>query len=228
MTYVMSDIHGRFDEFKTMLKLISFSNDDTLYIIGDVLDRGDSPIKLLQFIMKRDNISLLLGNHELYAILLLPLFTANIREENYAFFVNEKQESLLRVWSHCGAYSTIDEFKKLSSGNKFAVLDYLKKLPYSRELTINGRDFLLAHSYCPALASPPNYAYEDNLKQMTRIDYEKSYFDEKIFVSGHTPTFFEPMATAGKIFSHKQNINVDCGMETLSCLRLEDFAEFYL
>lgn len=228
MTYIMSDIHGRFKEFKIMLKTINFSETDTLYIIGDVLDRGESPIKLLQFVMEQENMHLLLGNHELYAILALPFFTANIKEQNYNFFVTKEHETLLRMWSANGSHTTINEFKKLSLKNKFAVIDYLKNLNYSKELTINSKTFLLAHSYCPALKYPSNLSYKDNLKQIIRIDYEKSYFEDKIFISGHTPTFFEQKAEPGKIFTYKQNINIDCGMNSLGCLRLDDFEEFYL
>ena len=38
--YVVSDIHGEDDRFHKMLKLIRFSKQDTLYILGDVVDRG--------------------------------------------------------------------------------------------------------------------------------------------------------------------------------------------
>ena len=34
-TYVMSDIHGCFDEFMQMLDLINFSSADELYVLGD-------------------------------------------------------------------------------------------------------------------------------------------------------------------------------------------------
>ena len=39
-TYVMSDIHGMADLFKRMLEQIGFSDEDTLYILGDMIDRG--------------------------------------------------------------------------------------------------------------------------------------------------------------------------------------------
>ena len=47
MTYVMSDIHGQYDKYLAMLDKIAFSDDDTLYILGDVLDRGEEPVELL-------------------------------------------------------------------------------------------------------------------------------------------------------------------------------------
>ena len=40
--YVVSDIHGEDDRFHAMLQKINFSKEDTLYILGDVVDRGPS------------------------------------------------------------------------------------------------------------------------------------------------------------------------------------------
>ena len=39
-TYVVSDLHGQYKLFKKGLKEIGFSEDDMLYVIGDVIDRG--------------------------------------------------------------------------------------------------------------------------------------------------------------------------------------------
>ena len=36
----MSDIHGQFDALMKMLEKIQFSDEDELYILGDVIDRG--------------------------------------------------------------------------------------------------------------------------------------------------------------------------------------------
>lgn len=41
MTYAMSDLHGRYDLYIKMLEKINFSEGDTLYILGDFVDRGD-------------------------------------------------------------------------------------------------------------------------------------------------------------------------------------------
>ena len=39
MIYVISDLHGRFDRYQQMLEVIEFTLDDTLYVLGDVIDR---------------------------------------------------------------------------------------------------------------------------------------------------------------------------------------------
>lgn len=67
--YVISDIHGMYGSYKAVMK--ELKKDDELYILGDVIDRGDEGIKILQDIIRRKNnsyvnpkIHFLLGNHE--------------------------------------------------------------------------------------------------------------------------------------------------------------------
>ena len=62
--YVLSDIHGYLNRFTSMLERIGFSDQDTLYILGDVIDRGPEGVRLLEQIRQTPNMILLLGNHE--------------------------------------------------------------------------------------------------------------------------------------------------------------------
>ena len=64
MIYCVSDIHGEILRWKSMLELIRFSDDDTLYVLGDVIDRNPFGIKILQDIMSRPNVHMIVGNHE--------------------------------------------------------------------------------------------------------------------------------------------------------------------
>ena len=52
-TYVMSDIRGQFDAFMEVLELIGFADDDELYILGDVIDRGTKSIECIKWIMEQ-------------------------------------------------------------------------------------------------------------------------------------------------------------------------------
>lgn len=65
MIYVMSDIHGQKRRFDSVMKQINLQPDDTLYILGDVIDRNPDGIKILRQIMAMPNAKMLLGNHEL-------------------------------------------------------------------------------------------------------------------------------------------------------------------
>ena len=64
-TYVMSDIHGCFDELLDMLKKIEFSAEDKLIIAGDYIDRGKQNYEMLKWIEDKPvNVTLLRGNHD--------------------------------------------------------------------------------------------------------------------------------------------------------------------
>ena len=48
MIYVMSDIHGNSRRFNSIMKQINLQPEDTLYILGDVIDRYPDGIKILR------------------------------------------------------------------------------------------------------------------------------------------------------------------------------------
>ena len=48
MIYVMSDIHGRQDRFEDILEQINLKDEDTLYILGDIVDRNPYGIAILK------------------------------------------------------------------------------------------------------------------------------------------------------------------------------------
>lgn len=64
MIYTMSDVHGEYEKYAAMLEKIRFSREDTLFVLGDVVDRGPEPVSVLLDMASRDNVHLLKGNHE--------------------------------------------------------------------------------------------------------------------------------------------------------------------
>ena len=95
MRYVMSDVHGEYELFTALLREIGFSDDDELFIIGDVIDKGDSSVRLLKYVLFKDNIHLSMGNHE-YEF--LKFYYSQIQKDDVDFdavndlclFVNRK------------------------------------------------------------------------------------------------------------------------------------------
>ena len=64
MTYCVSDIHGEAARFTELLDKINFSDSDTLYVLGDVIDRGAHGVEILRRIKDTPNMQMLMGNHE--------------------------------------------------------------------------------------------------------------------------------------------------------------------
>lgn len=92
MLYLISDIHGNLQDFKQILKKIEFDrNKDNLLLVGDVLDREPDGIALLEYIKPNildDSMKLLIGNHELFAIMYLngvlgEEHTKDVLDHNY-------------------------------------------------------------------------------------------------------------------------------------------------
>ena len=65
MIYTVSDLHGCLEDWQTLLDTIHFSDQDTMFVLGDCVDLGPDPIGLLHDMMERPNVFPTLGNHEL-------------------------------------------------------------------------------------------------------------------------------------------------------------------
>ena len=225
MVYVMSDLHGCYEAYVKMLKRISFSKEDILYILGDVVDRGPNGMKILLDIAKRENVILFRGNHDLQAgILLLNLY--RLEEENCPKELIEAYKG----WLSDGGRTTLEEFLMLSEEERETVLKVLKKSLISKEIEVNGKKFLLAHTVPEVdfICDYEEWTEEDYTTG--EPDYEEVYFDDKYIITGHTPTGYIKRNSAGKIWMGNHHIAIDCGAVfsyALGCLCLNTMEEFY-
>lgn len=232
MNYVISDIHGEYEKYIDMLKKINFSDEDTLYILGDAVDRGERPVDVLLDMMSRPNVFPIIGNHELMAYDLLAKLSVEITENNISTHINSDLMKSLLEWQIDGGESTMKQFQKLSKDEREYVLEYLEEFVPYELVKVGKRKFLLVHSGLGNF-SPDKELDDYTLEELTclRADYGKKYFDDDNFfiVCGHTPT----LAISGKaeIFKSENNILIDCGAAfdgRLACLCLDTMEEFYI
>jgi bis(5'-nucleosyl)-tetraphosphatase (symmetrical) len=68
--YAIGDVQGCFASLQKLLQKINFSLDkDRLFLLGDVVNRGDNSLATLAFIKAHsDNISMVLGNHDFHLL----------------------------------------------------------------------------------------------------------------------------------------------------------------
>lgn len=109
MIYVMEDIHGQYDKYISMLEKISFSENDVLFVLGDVIDRGLQGMTILKDMMMRTNVYPILGNHEYMAKTAIPWLMQEITEETVKSIDSEMMQGLIE-WMNVGGSSTIAEF----------------------------------------------------------------------------------------------------------------------
>jgi bis(5'-nucleosyl)-tetraphosphatase (symmetrical) len=69
-TYVVGDLQGCLAPLKCLLKEANFSwEKDTLWLVGDLVNRGPDSLKTLRYIYKhRDSVVCVLGNHDLHLL----------------------------------------------------------------------------------------------------------------------------------------------------------------
>lgn len=55
----MSDLHGQFVLLQLMLNKIQFTDEDELYILGDIMDRGPNSIDIYYFVKAMPNVHMI-------------------------------------------------------------------------------------------------------------------------------------------------------------------------
>lgn len=233
MIYLMSDVHGDYQSFYKMTTKINFASEDNLYILGDVIDKGDDNLRLLDFIRKSENMTLIKGNHE------------------YLFERYLQGTISAELWDACGGSVTRAEVDQLSENEKEDYLVFLKSLPVYKILTVNGEKYFLTHSGYNAdydVLDPATGLIDikASVDQAVAVDQERYLFsndihyllaiirfDKKIIV-GHYPTLLLPEHGRATIYHGEKYIDIDTGNERrneggrLACLRLDDGKEFYV
>ena len=145
MVYVMSDIHGCSEKYRAMLENIAFAADDTLYVLGDVLDRGPDGFKILLDMAARPNVIGLLGNHELLAATVLPSLLRTMRQGEEQPLSETEQEQI-QEWLQNGGKTSILQFLQFREEEMETVYAYLPSLSPYEEITVLGRQFVLTHA----------------------------------------------------------------------------------
>lgn len=256
-TYVLSDVHGQYNAYKKILEKIHFSETDFLYVLGDVIDRGPEGIRLIQDIMGRENVELLLGNHECMLLNALRYLrqreAGEVNDEDYDGFTPYE------LWLHPsnGGEGTCLELLSMPKEEQDAIEEYLKSLYLIKRIKVGEKSYHLSHSYSLKKRFGKSVKYKGlPPKQVEEIVWE-SVFDKRglaedyerpwayvrdIYVMGHifTQRLGElDESGRGRIYENEDYqgyhvIDIDCGMalnsrsSQLGCLCLETGERYYV
>lgn len=233
MIYVTSDLHGHFDCLKTLLEYVRFTDDDWLYIIGDVIDRNENGgVDILKWLLLQPNVQLILGNHEQMLLSNRWLFE-EITDENISV-LNPTNMKLLNLWNRNGGEVTMKALQQEPVETRQDILDYLDDCPLYETLAIGNRNYLLVHG------GLGNYEPHKRLSEYsahdlvwTRPSFDTVYDPQSFTVIiGHTPTVFYSECYRNRIIKTDSWWNIDTGAASPDgrpmLLCLDTLKEYYI
>ena len=107
MNYVISDIHGCYEQYMKLLDKIHFSERDTLYLLGDLVDRGPDPMEVVKDVMRRKNVVTIMGNHDYRALRILERFDIGETPNPHGTIINSEDLLTCKYWIKDGGKSTV-------------------------------------------------------------------------------------------------------------------------
>lgn len=183
--YVIADVHGNYDGFKEILKIIDYdmeSGMDSLIILGDIVDGGRKTRQCINLALSLPNMTFIAGNHD------------NIWALEWM-----KGGPELPIWVHQGGYATMESYgydrKKVPASH----IQMLENAPYY----LIKDDMIFVHGGFNPLVPIQNNKKEFLVWDRTLIKYAKENTIKgysKVFV-GHTSTQLYGLKT-DPIFFH--------------------------
>ncbi len=231
MIYVSSDWHGvRPEIILTLLDQAGFGEEDFLFVLGDVIDRGEHGILLLRWMMEQPNVQLLLGNHEAMMLACRFLFR-EVTDESIDQLTSEDLQ-MYHTWQNNGAGPTIRGLSAETPEGRAAILKFVAEAPLYDAVAVGEQDYLLVHGGLDGYE--PGMKMRDmsrNALLWSRPSFRSRYSEDFITIVGHTPTGFYGREYIGRMVRTPTWWDIDTGAAgggTPMLLRLDDGAEFYI
>ncbi len=203
---VVSDIHGNLELFMKLLEKVNFTEEDYLFILGDILEKGPKNLETLRYVMNlKGDVHCLLGNcDDIYRDITEDLDNEMLKR--YALFrsesiINEMCEEL---------HIKIDDTSDLGMVNEELRIAFNRELTWLSQLPhiIETNDFIFAHG-----GINPN---DDEALNVLKNDkfMDKGYVFEKFLCLGHWPTcnYHKDIMNCNPIINYEQRIiSIDGG-----------------
>lgn len=168
-TYACTDLHGSLWAWNKIKEILQ--PDDTLYFLGDAIDRGEHGYTIMLDMLTDERVIYLCGNHE---------------DMMYDYYKSYDSD-----WKRNGYEPTLREIKKYHDNEtlNFA-LNMIPQLPICAEyINANGVCVFMSHSgYCDML-QPSDWRY-DFLWNRAHFIKTDDVPDNTVVIHGHTPISF--------------------------------------
>ncbi|NET47884.1 MAG: serine/threonine protein phosphatase [Merismopedia sp. SIO2A8] len=174
-----------------LLDSIAPTQNDQVYFLGDLIDRGPDSARVLEFVQE-SGYTTLLGNHEQ---LLLE-----------AFPEGQASGPALQAWLYSGGQSTLTSYENPS--DLLDQLEWLRTLPTYLDL---GNIWLVHAGIHPDIPLKEQTTQEFCWIRDLFHSIPQPYFANKLVLTGHTITFTFPGVPPGTVVKGKGWLDIDTG-----------------
>lgn len=98
--YAIGDLQGCYDELDALLKQLDFNHGrDTLWLVGDLVNRGPKSLQVIDFVMKNESsVQVVLGNHDLHLLAILYGCGKLKKNDTLEPIIQHKKVNKIRDW----------------------------------------------------------------------------------------------------------------------------------
>ena len=140
-TYLIGDVHGCFDELKSLLAQAAFDPErDQLWLTGDLVARGPASLDVLRFVRSLGPaVRMVLGNHDLHLLAVYAGISRNKPKDRITPLLEAPDADELINWLRRQPVLQVDDEKKL-------VMAHAGITPQQRQLPAVSRRHVRRHA----------------------------------------------------------------------------------
>jgi serine/threonine protein phosphatase 1 len=176
--FAIGDIHGCSVALKTLIDAINPQPDDTIVVLGDVIDWGPDSRDCVQQLIDlsgRCQFVLVQGNHE------------------EMLFAALESQSKLRDWLDLGGDATINSYP-YRGGNDFIDPEHVRFLKTQARNYFESDDQIFVHASYHPNKPMPQQSNTTLQWELIQPDQMQPHYSRKMVIAGHTPqTSGEPL-----------------------------------
>ena len=179
--YALADLHGNLPIFNEIMNHLG--PDDTLYYLGDAVDRGPNGWEILQRLLNDPRVIFIKGNHEDMMLNCIGRYNPNTWDDNLFRWDYEWE-----TWYYNGGETTYKAFcADPNRQGRYEIIQKMKNLPFICAYhNTQSQIVYLCHAGCDDV---------DNICETDAI-WDRSHYqrpdrwlgnDNEVIVHGHTP-----------------------------------------
>ena len=169
-TYAIGDIQGCFYAFQDLLNKINFdATQDELWLVGDLINRGSGSLEVLRWCYQhQENIRVVLGNHDLHAIVVAHNIVKPHRGDTLDALLAAQDGHTLLHWLRHQPLMVVEKNIAMVHAGLLPQWSITKALSYAKEVeyALQAKDYL---NFLTSMYGNSPSCWDETLSGMDRL-----------------------------------------------------------